>query len=111
MERFIPGADFGRPYTHVVLVCINPQVRSFDKCSVADGTAVLEACRNQVQALNLGHNTFVATSGCILGCQPHGAMVTLVSQKPLTPEGHHTVFLRNVTVADVASMLTTYLLR
>jgi hypothetical protein len=129
MHLFQPGADYGQSYTqtvlrtlqsnaptdkifrHYVWVCINPASRSFEKCSLPESQAVLQQFQQQVQAHQLQNDTFISSTGCILGCTQDGATVALASSESASASNNITLrFFRSVKVGDVDKLIRRYLL-
>ncbi len=101
MEPFHPGAEYGYPYEVLVWVCTNPVPRTFDRCDLAQGHAVLETFRQKLAQRGLGRRSFVFNSGCMLGCKPQGTTVAILIKDPGQAKPDRTRFLRNVTPGDV----------
>lgn len=105
MEQFRPGADYGSGYRNFIWVCTQVNPRSFEQCDQPTSVRVWQTFLQKVQTSGMGRDTFVYTSGCMLGCKAAGTTVAVYSDKPVTPEGEHMTYYRNVTEGDVERIL------
>jgi predicted metal-binding protein len=110
MEIFQPGAEFGYRYRKFVWVCTNPAPRSFEKCNISEGAAVLRTFQQKVREQGLGGGVFVFSTGCLLGCKQEGTTVAITSNDPLNAEKARMLFFQKVTVDDVDALIKQYLL-
>ena len=104
MEQFTPGKAYGNAYQWLILVCFNPVERSFDQCSNTLAKEVFEHFKLGVMQQGLVREVMVATSSCLMGCQPDGVTVSLIDLSQQN-NSRPTQFFNNVKPQDVSQLL------
>ena len=103
MEEFIPGKQYGQPYTTYIWVCMNLATRTFEKCDLSAAQQVLITLQNVIREKGLNREVMVLSSSCIMGCQPNGVTIAIAKQKH--PQNMLLNFYNNITPEDIPDLI------